>query len=141
MFFCWEARTDSTSTPGSLNSEISLETSANLETSTSKNGLALAICHSLKERFLLLCRNITDTASCILRKSSSTSFVQRNKREVTPLHWIHPGIYPEYRSSSPAPAVSCGRGSYWKTARPDADGHPARPWCARGRHCRRSAKL
>jgi hypothetical protein len=49
--------------------------------STSKNGLALAICHSLKERFLLLRRNITDVTSCILRKSSSTSFVQRNKRE------------------------------------------------------------
>src|SRR3954451_19019459 len=126
MFFCWEARTDSTSTPGSLNSEISLETSANLETSTSKNGLTLAICHSLKERFLLLRRNITDAASCILRKSSSTSFVQRNKREITPLQRIHPGIHPERRSSFPAHAVSCGRASYWKTVRPDANGHPVR---------------
>src|SRR4051794_41412624 len=48
MFFCWEARADSTSTPGSLNSEISLETSVNLDTSTSKNGLIFAIRHSLK---------------------------------------------------------------------------------------------
>jgi hypothetical protein len=33
----------------------------------------------LEKRFWLLRCNITDAASCILRKSSSTSFVQRNK--------------------------------------------------------------
>src|SRR3954452_4091131 len=130
MFFCWEARADSTSTPGSLNSEISLETSVNLDTSTSKNGLIFAIRHSLKS--VSGCCAATSLMPHHADCANLRQLILCNatRRAVTPLLQIHA-----------AAAAGQGRAGFGKTAPPAAGAHPAPPWYVKDRRCRRSARF